>query len=303
MNERIIKIYKAIYSDIECTKEYLKNYLEVSSIKTVENNIKDIDDIVYDIKLRKYRFKELLPKYIPNEVFFEIFQSAIVNKLLENDFSLLKKDISSLHTNEMIKTSELSNLAKKIIQFNNAIKDNCILKVKYKKAGEELEEKYIRPNTIFTTGFTYYAYVTYDKLNEEKIGEQRTFAFNGIGDIEAIEYIPDGNFKIDQKGNAFGSFKKDKFVILNMDRKSADFFKREMLFNNDAFEMVNEELEGENITVKIYYNEIFEVLKLVQQWMPQITIQSPSEIKKIVYNKIENNLLKLLGKDSLNENS
>ena len=203
----------------------------------------------------------------------------------------------------MIKTSELSNLAKKIIQFNNAIKDNCILKVKYKKSGKELEEKYIRPNTIFTTGFTYYAYVTYDKLNEEKIGEQRTFAFNGIGDIEAIEYIPDGNFKIDQKGNAFGSFKKDKFVILNMDRKSADFFKREMLFNNDAFEMVNEELEGENITVKIYYNEIFEVLKLVQQWMPQITIQSPSEIKKIVYNKIENNLLKLLGKDSLNENS
>lgn len=295
MNEKIIKIYKAIYSDVDCTKDYLKNYLKVSSIKTVENNIKDIDDIVYDLKLRKYRFKDLLPKYIPSEVFFEIFQSAIVNKLLENDFSLLKKDISSLHTNEMIKTSELSNLAKKIIQFNNAIKDNCILKVKYKKVEKELEEKYIKPNTIFSTGFTYYAYVTYDKLNKIDIGEQRTFAFNSIGDIEAIEYIPDGNFKIDQKGNAFGSFKKDKFVILNMDRKSADFFKREMLFNNDAFEMVDEELEGESITVKMYFNDKLEVVKLVQQWMPRITIQSSEEIKKIVYEQIKNNMLNLIG--------
>lgn len=296
MNERVIKIYKALYSSVECTKEYLKNYLEVSSIKTVENNIKDIEDIVYDIKLRKYRFKDLLPKYIPNEVFFEIFQSAIVNKLLENDFSLLKKDISSLHTNEMIKTSELSNLAKKIIQFNNAIKDNCILKVKYKKAGKVLDEKYIRPNTIFSTGFTYYVYITYDKLNKDNVGEQRTFAFNAIGDIEAVDFIPDGNFKIDQKGNAFGSFKKDKFVILNMDRNSANYFKREILFNNDAFEMVDEELEGENITVRMYFNEIFEVVKLVQQWMPQITIQSPAEIKEIVYSEIENNLSKLLKK-------
>ena len=193
----------------------------------------------------------------------------------------------------MIKTSELSNLAKKIIQFNNAIKDNCILKVKYKKVEKELEEKYIKPNTIFSTGFTYYAYVTYDKLNKIDIGEQRTFAFNSIGDIEAIEYIPDGNFKIDQKGNAFGSFKKDKFVILNMDRKSADFFKREMLFNNDAFEMVDEELEGESITVKMYFNDIFEVVKLVQQWMPRITIQSSEQIRNEVYKEIENNLEKL----------
>jgi predicted DNA-binding transcriptional regulator YafY len=203
----------------------------------------------------------------------------------------------------MIKTSELSNLAKKIIQFNNAIKDNCVLKVKYKKAGKELEEKYIRPNTIFSTGFTYYVYITYDKLNKDNVGEQRTFAFNAIGDIEAVEYIPDGNFKIDQKGNAFGSFKKDKFVILNMDRNSANYFKREMLFNNDAFEMVDEELEGENITVKMYFNEIFEVVKLVQQWMPQITVQSPAEIKEIVYNKVERNLLKLLSKTKLYENS
>ena len=78
-----------------------------------------------------------------------------------------------------------------------------------------------------------------------------------------------------------------------MDRNSANYFKREMLFNNDAFEMVDEELEGENITVKMYFNEIFEVVKLVQQWMPQITIQSSEQIRNEVYKEIENNLEKL----------
>ena len=294
MNERMINIYKAIYSDITCTKEYLKEYLEVSSIKTVENNIKDIDEIFYDIKLRRYRFKNLLPKYIPNETFFNIFKSAIVNKLLKNDFSLLEKDISSIKTNDMIKISELSNLAKKIIQFNNAIKENCLLKVKYKKAGKELEEKYIRPNTIFSTGFTYYVYITYDELNKDNVGKERTFAFNAIGEIEPVKYLTNVTFKKEQNGNAYGSFKKDKFVVLNMNKYSANFFKREVLFNNDAFEIVDEELEGESITVKMYYNEIFEIVNIIQQWMPQITIQNSSEIRDEVYSYIENNLSKLI---------
>ncbi|MDD3343103.1 MAG: WYL domain-containing protein [Sulfurospirillaceae bacterium] len=294
MNERMIKIYMAIYSDVTCTKEYLKDYLEVSSIKTVENNIKDIDDIVYDIKLRKYRFKNLLPKYIPNETFFSLFKSAIVNNLLKNDFSLLEKDISSFKTNDMIKISELSNLAKKIIQFNNAIKDNCILKVKYKKAGKDLEDKYIRPNTTFSTGSTYYVYITYDELNKVNIGEERTFALNAIGEIESVEYLNNVTFKKEQKGNAYGSFKKNKYVILNMNRFSANFFKREILFNNDAFEIIDEELEGESITVKMYYNEIFEVIKIIQQWMPHIAIQNNPEIRNEVYLQIQKNLSKLV---------
>ena len=294
MNDKTIKLYNALYSDATCTKDYLKSLLGVSSIKTVENNVKDIEDIVYDITLRRYRFKSLLPKYIPNEVFFKIFQGAIVNKLLKNDFMLLEKNISSLETNDMIKTSELSNLAKKIIQFNNAIKDNCVLKVMYKKAGKEAEEKYIRPHTVFSTGFTYYTYITYDELNKSNIAEERTLAFNAIGDIEPIAYFSDVVFKKEQKGNAYGSFKKDKYVLLNMNEYCANFFKREIIFNSDAFEIVDEEFGGETITVKMYYNDIFEVVKIIQQWMPQITIQNSSEIRKEVYSKIEKNLSKLL---------
>lgn len=294
MNERVIKIYKVLFSDLICTKEILKDVLEVSSIKTVENNIKDIEDIEYDIKLRRYRFKNLLPKYIPNEVFFNIFKESIVNKLLKNDFLLLEKDISSIKTNNMICTEQLSVLAKKIIMFKNAIKDNCVLKVEYKKAGDKLDIKTIRPHTIFSNGFTYYVYITYDELNEKNIGEERTFAFNGIGRIEPIHYVNNQIFKKDQKGNAYGSFKKDKFVLLNLNKYSANFFKRELLFNDDAFEIIDEDLGNESITIKMYYNDIFEIEKIIQQWMPQIKIQNNSDLRDKIYLKIKNNMDKLI---------
>lgn len=293
MNERMIKIYQALYAKDNCTKEKLMEYLGVSSIKTVENNIKSLDEITYDLKLRKYRFIELLPTYIPNESFFNIFKNSIVNKLLRNDFFLLKEDISSLKTNTMIKTSELSSLAQKIIMFYNAINNNCILKVEYKKYNSDLGYKYIKPNTIFSNGFTYYAYITYAKENKVNIDETRTFAFNAIGKIEPIEYVGNENFQKEEKGNAFGSFKKDKYVILNLHKQSANFFKREMLFNNDAFELINEELGGESITVKMYYNNEFEIVKIIQQWMPEITIQNNIDLRNKVYSIISSNFSRL----------
>lgn len=292
MNERTIEIYKALYGNLECTKENLKNYLNVSSIKTVENNIKDIEGIEYDIAIRKYRFKDLLPKYIPNEVFFETFKGSITNRLMKNDFSLLEEHISSIITKSMIHTSELSNLAKKIIMLKNAIKNNCILKVKYKKNNSPIEEKYIQPNTIYSNGFTYYAFITYNKLNEDNVGEERTFAFNSMQDIEVERYTNDNVFAKEQKGNAFGSFKKDRFVILHLNQGVAHFFKRESLFSNDAYELIDEELNG--ITIKMYYNLEFEIVKIVQQWMPNITIQNNLELKTKVYDDINENLMKLL---------
>lgn len=293
MNERIINIYKALYSDLNCTKETLANYLNVASIKTVENNIKEIDDIEYDIKLRKYRFKELLPKYIPNEIFFNIFKSSIVNKLLKNDFLLLEKDMPSIKTNNMMRTCGLSKLSKKIIMFKNAIKNNCVLKVEYKT-----EQKWIRAHSIFSTGFTYYVYVTYDDRNPKNIGEERTFAFNSIGNIEVVEYLNNTILQKEQKGNAFGAFKKDMYVILNLDAISASYFKREIIFNDDAYEQIDENEVDKSITVKLYYNNIEkEIVPLIQRWIPHITIEGDSHIKNLVYDKIQSNY-KHIFKDS-----
>lgn len=294
MNDKIKKIYKAIYDDCECTKEFLKEYLEVSSIKTVENNVKETEEIEYDIKLRKYRFKNLLPKYIPTQTFFALFENAIVNKTLKNDFTNFGIETFSEESMNMLLTSELSNLARKIIMLDLAIKYNTILKIKYKKANNPLEIKYIRPHSIFSNGFTYYVLITYDKLNQKNIGEERTLALNAIGEIEAIEHIKDGNFKQNFDGNAYGKYDKNKYIILNLSNKCANYFKREILFNNSAFEVLNEELEGDLITVKMYYNEIIEIVKLVQQWLPEITIINDSKIRNEVYSTIKHNVNKLL---------
>ena len=293
MNDKIKKIYKALYSGAECTKEFLKDYLEVSSIKTVENNIKENDEIEYDIKLRKYRFKKLLPKYIPTEIFFDLFNDSIVNKTLRNDFLLFKNKSFEIDNTNLLLTSELSNMSRKIIMFHLAIKYNCVLKIEYKKANKDLEIKYIRPHSLFSNGYTFYILTIYDTLNKKNINEERTLAINGIGKIEPIEYVKNIEFEQKYDGNAYGKYDNNKFIILNLTNKAANYFKREVLFNDSAFEILNEEFGGESITVKMYYNEIIEIIKLVQQWLPEITIVNDSIIREEVYTTIKKNAKKL----------
>ena len=131
-----------------------------------------------------------------------------------------------------------------------------------------------------------------DELNKKDVGKTRTFAFNGMQDIEVVKYTNNIPFLKEQKGNAFGSFKKDRFVILHLNQKVAHFFKRESLFSDDAYELIDEELDG--ITIKMYYNQEFEIVKIVQQWMPNITIQNNLELKNKIYGYINKNLTNLL---------
>lgn len=291
-NKKVILIYDAIYSDYETSKAKIAEILNVNSIKTVENNIKNIEDIIYDIKLKQYRFKNILPKYITINALNNIINKSIVNKLLKDDFKLIANKVIS--ADEMIETSNLSNLSKKLIILSNAIKYNCVLKVEYKGLNKPLQRKYIEPNAYFTNGFTYYAYITYNKKNIDGIGEERTFALNSIGKIEEEEYISNVNFKKSDIGNAYGRFKKDKYVLLNIKDEAARFFKRELIFNNDAFELIDEELDGISISVKMYYNHINEITKLIKQWMPKITIFGNVELKSKVYLKIEEDFKKLV---------
>ena len=292
-NKKVILIYEALYSNTETTKNNLAKVLSVSSIKTVESNIKDIEDIIYDINIKQYRFKNILPKYITINALNNIINNSIVNKLLKNDFKLLTNKVSS-STYEMIDTSELSSLSKKLIIFTNAIKYNCVLKIDYKGLSKPLEEKFIEPRSYFTNGFTYYSYIKYNKRNEKNMGEDRTLAFNSIGNIEAIEYIKNGYFKKNTIGNAYGSFKKDKYILLYINNEAASFFKRELILNNSAFELIDEELDGVSITVKMYYNNIYEIVKLIKQWMPKISIFGNIKIKDDVYQIVKNDVNKFL---------
>jgi len=281
MNERIQRIYIELYKK-PCSKQYLSELFSITS-KTIENTIKTIDEIIYDKQIGAYRFIGLLPQYIPYETFLLLFEDSISNQIVKNDFQIISNKLNM--DIPMISTNNFSSLSKKIIRATLAINHSCILKIEYKSM-KGIEVKYIRPHKIVSSDFTYYLLASYDERNSKNIGEMRSYAFNGILSFESLMYLKNNNFKIEQSGNAYGFISKDSYLTLKLEERSANFFKREGQFNKANFDFLSEEADG-TIFVKMYYNNIDEIVRLVQGWMPQITILENSKIVDEVYNKIE----------------
>lgn len=295
MHDRIKTIYKYLYENSQfCTKSKLADILEVNP-KTIDNTFKLLEDeIIFDKKLERYRFNTLLPKYIPYKVFYKIFQDSIANSTVKEDFLRIEEMIDLENNTLMIETNGLSESVQKIIMLTIAINDNCVLRIEYgKPKSNDIEVKYIQPNTLFTNGFTYYCYITYDKKNEININEQRTLAINRIGKMEMEEHVIDQIFKIDQKGNAFGPFNKKQYVLLEFDLFVRNFFQKEKMFGNGQFEIIEADDVDENFeifTVKMYYNNLnIEVIKIIQQWMPHIKVHPNDENRSFIYDEIKKN--------------
>lgn len=287
MEKRIKKIYSELYHGVQ-SKNELALKLDVNT-KTIENTINKFpEDIILDKNIGGYRFNTLLPSQIPSNIFFQIFQDSIDNQVIKNDFLALAKSILSQEDIDlpMMITKDLSILAKKIIMSNIAINNNCTLKIDYFGNNGSLETKYIKPHKVFVDVSKYYIYASYIEKNEKHIGEYRTFALNGISSIEAFEYIKNEIFYIDSKINSYGILNKDKYVHLRLKSIAANFFKKEGLFNKDNFDFIAEEADG-SVDIKMYYNNIQEIVTLIQRWMPFISVQG--DLSEVVYKTIQMN--------------
>ncbi len=293
MDKRIKSIYSELYKAPR-KKKYLAELFDVNP-KTIENTINRYpDDIVLDKELGAYRFKTLLPKYIPYDIFFTLFQGSIGNEIIKNDFLSLSKMINLEEELNlpMIPTQGLSSLAQKIIMAEIAINSNCIVKLDYLGNSKPLEKKYIKPHKIIATGFTYYLYVSYDSRNQENIGAFRSLAFNGMHSLSPLEYLKDETFLMEGSGNAFGLISKEKSITLKLEAASANYFKREGQFNKENFDFISEEIDG-SVIMKMYYNNIQEVVKLIQSWMPLISVHDNERITDEVYRTILENAKRL----------
>ena len=293
MDKRIKNIYSELYKSPK-KKKYLAELFDVNP-KTIENTInKYTDDIILDKELGAYRFNNLLPQYIPLDIFFNLFQTSIGNEIIKNDFLSLSKMINLKEDLNfpMILTQGLSTLAQKIIMAEVAINSNCILKIDYLGNSKPLDSKYIKPHKIIATGFTYYLYGSYDEKNENNVGQSRSLAFNGMHSLSPVKYIKDGEFLMEGIGNAYGLINKEKHITLKLEAPSANFFKREGQFNKENFDFISEEIDG-SVIMKMYYNNIQEVVKLLQSWMPLITIHDNPKITDEVYKIIFENTEKL----------
>ena len=70
-----------------------------------------------------------MPSYISYQNYFDLFKENLANPILKKD---MIKSINSLGQNLnsiMVETEQLSDLSKKIIQFNIAINHNCVVKL------------------------------------------------------------------------------------------------------------------------------------------------------------------------------
>ena len=262
------QIYEELYTKV-LSKTYLANRYQVST-KTIENTVnsylKEIpNDIVYDTKIAAYRFKNLLPQYIPYKVFIALFESSIANKIIKEDFLIIAKTISVQLNSDvgMIETESLSPLAQKLIMCTIAIKHNCILQIDYKGHKKDKQVKFVIPQKVTSTAYSYYLYGIYDKKNGVNIGESRSFALTGMYSITPVEYIKDQKFSIAGVGNAYGMIDKESSIMLRLYGNAANFFKREGLFQEDIYDFVTEEADG-SVLMKMYYNNLDEVVHLTK---------------------------------------
>ena len=294
MSKRKNAIYNKLFLQL-CTKQFLADEFSVST-KTIENTIKSCKDIVYSKKLGAYHFENLLPQLISYQNYFSIFKNNLSNNILKKDILSITKNLSSNLDEIMIETESLSPLSKKIIQMSIAINHNCIVKLSYEGNNKPLEEKYIQAHQIITsnTSSTYYLYATYDKKNKKSVGSMRTLAFNSITHIEPIEYVKDGDFKTTKDGNEFGLYDEGEKIMLSLTSSAAHYFKREALFENKNFKFISED-SNHTVEMEMTYNHKMEVVKLLQQWMPQITIKSQSNEAKAILEEITNNYNKFIG--------
>lgn len=294
MSKRKNAIYNKLFLQL-CTKQFLADEFSVST-KTIENTIKSCKDIVYSKKLGAYHFENLLPQLISYQNYFSIFKNNLSNNILKKDILSITKSLSSNLDEIMIETEFLSPLSKKIIQMSIAINHNCIVKLSYEGNNKPLEEKYIQANQIITsnTSSTYYLYATYDKKNKKSVGSMRTLAFNSITHIEPIEYVKDVIFKTTKEGNEFGLYDDGEKIMLSLTSSAAHYFKREALFENKNFKFISED-SNHTVEMEMTYNHNIEVVKLLQQWMPQITIKSKSDEAKEILEEITNNYNKFIG--------
>ena len=279
-------IYNLLYEK-QYSKQELAEYFNVTT-KTIENTIKECEDIRYSKKLGSYYFKDLLPRYVSYKNYFNLCSLVVANPEIYEDMMRIQKSLDNTFDQIMIDTSRLSELSKKLLRVSVAINHACILKIEYIGNKKSKETKYIRPHKIFSSESIFYLLATYDKRNKQNIGEERRFAFNGIISLEPVEYVKDANFRSEEEVSLYGSLENAKSIKLILRDAAANFFKREGMFRKPNFEFLSELRENE-IEIKMYYNNDIEVIKLVQQWMPQIIIADESDDAKDLVREIQNN--------------
>lgn len=167
--------------------------------------------------------------------------------------------------------------------------DSCQkIKVSYEGYGKE-GEHLLRPlKIIFFDGFWYLLANPEDKPWLVK------FRLEDIKEVKIVGgyFSPPANLKtiLDESVNIFFSDKRDKKVVLRVDKEAARYFQKKAYFPLQKITKVNK--DG-SLKVETMVAHFMEVILVVLRWIPYVVVESPKELKEEVKQIVEGYLKKI----------
>jgi predicted DNA-binding transcriptional regulator YafY len=213
--------------------------------------------------------------------------SKSLGEKFENSFSnILKKVVSKEQDSAFyVKLPEGAKISKDypfVKDLEKAVKNNVKIELQYKTPEKEGYYKVSPLKIIFFDGF-WYLLAQVD--SKELIIK---FRLENITNVALLDeyFIPPRNLStfLDQSVNIWFTEKRDKQVVLKVDKEAASYFKQQVYF--PLQKITKENRDGSlRIETKICHNE--EILRIIFRWIPYVHVVKPKELKIEVENIVK----------------
>lgn len=173
-------------------------------------------------------------------------------------------------------------------ELEEAVKDNIKIELHYKTSVKESNYRVCPLKIIYFDGFWY--------LLSQVEGREwlRTFRLDNIKKLEILnEYFnPPENINtiLQESVNIWFSEKKDKKVVLKIDKEAAGFFKQRVYF---PLQKIKKENRDGSLRIETKISQYEEVIYTILQWIPHVHVIGPKSLKEEIKMKIVEYLQRL----------
>jgi predicted DNA-binding transcriptional regulator YafY len=218
--------------------------------------------------------------------FLHDISKSLGGKFEDSFTSILKKVVSQEQDSAFyVKLPEGTKISKDfpcIKELERAIKNNIKIVLHYKTPEKEGDYSVSPLKIIFFDGFWY--------LLAQVDGKNwiRTFRLENIINIKLLDecFTPPKNLStfLDQSVNIWFTEKREKQVVLKVDKEAARYFKQQVYF--PLQKITKENMDGSlRIETMICHNE--EIIRIIFRWIPYVHVVKPKDLKVEVENIIK----------------
>lgn len=178
----------------------------------------------------------------------------------------------------------ISHLQQEFQMVKNAIKAHCYLDFCYTKSGQKTGKFYkIAPYSLLNKNGIWYLIGTDN-------GKEKTFCFSQISLLKMLEEVFEPNEKLYlaiQENDSISHGNQISEVVIQISSQAAPYFQRRKLLPNQ--ELVRKLDSGGLLLACRNVNE-WDIVPLVQYWVPHLTVISPEDVQEKVYQNLNHYL-------------